>query len=92
MRPSAAAIQFLLTLPPGIQQCDYATLGTAIRTSWHLTSIPGPIRPLSPPFAFRRDYLAAARIRQALTTNPPNPRARFVTFDLSDTGLQVTRS
>jgi galactokinase/mevalonate kinase-like predicted kinase len=41
---------------------------------------------------FAKDATAAARIRQTLTTNPPNPRARFLTFDLSDTGLQVTRS
>jgi galactokinase/mevalonate kinase-like predicted kinase len=41
---------------------------------------------------FAKDATAAARIRQTLTTNPPNPRARFVTFALSDPGLQVTRS
>jgi len=34
----------------------------------------------------------AARIRQILTDNPPNPRARFVSFAISTTGMQVTRS
>jgi len=41
---------------------------------------------------FAKDTEAAARIRQQLTAHPPNPRARFVNFSLSDTGLQVTRS
>lgn len=41
---------------------------------------------------FAKDAEAAARIRQTLTTNPPNPRARFVNFSLSATGLQITRS
>ncbi|MFO1513735.1 MAG: bifunctional fucokinase/fucose-1-phosphate guanylyltransferase, partial [Verrucomicrobiota bacterium] len=41
---------------------------------------------------FAKDAEAAVRIRQHLTVNPPNPRARFVDFSLSDTGLQVTRS
>ena len=41
---------------------------------------------------FAADEAAAARIRDTLTANPPNPRARFVDFSLSDTGLQVTRS
>lgn len=41
---------------------------------------------------FAKDEEAAARIRHQLTTTPPNPRARFVSFNLSDTGLQVTRS
>lgn len=41
---------------------------------------------------FAKDAAAAARIRQTLTDHPPNPRARFVDFALSDTGLQVTRS
>jgi hypothetical protein len=41
---------------------------------------------------FAKDETAAARIRQALTDRPPNPRARFVDFSLSETGLQVTRS
>jgi galactokinase/mevalonate kinase-like predicted kinase len=41
---------------------------------------------------FAKDDDAGVRIRQTLTTHPPNPRARFVSFNLSDTGLQVTRS
>jgi galactokinase/mevalonate kinase-like predicted kinase len=41
---------------------------------------------------FAKDAGAAARIRERLTAHPPNPRARFVDFSLSDTGLQVTRS
>jgi len=39
-----------------------------------------------------KDADSAARIRQILIANPPNARARFVHFDLSETGLQVTRS
>ncbi len=39
-----------------------------------------------------KDSDAASRIRQSLTANPPNPRARFVDFELSNTGLQLTRS
>lgn len=39
-----------------------------------------------------RDPAAAQRIRERLTRNPPNPRARFVDFTISSTGLQVTRS
>ena len=39
-----------------------------------------------------KDETAAARIRQTLAARPPNARARFVDFSLSDTGLQVTRS
>ena len=41
---------------------------------------------------FAHDEDAARRIRSALTAQPPNDRARFVDFRLSDTGLQVTRS
>jgi len=41
---------------------------------------------------FAKDTEAATRIREQLTANPPNPRARFVNFSLSDSGLQVTRS
>lgn len=41
---------------------------------------------------FAKDAEAGARVREQLTANPPNPRARFVNFSLSDTGLQVTRS
>jgi len=39
-----------------------------------------------------KDEQAARSIRQTLTDNPPNERARFVSFGLSDTGLQLTRS
>lgn len=41
---------------------------------------------------FAKDAEAAGRIRGQLTMHPPNQRARFVNFSLSDTGLQVTRS
>lgn len=39
-----------------------------------------------------KDPAAARRIRDRLTRYPPNPRARFVEFSLSSTGLQVSRS
>jgi galactokinase/mevalonate kinase-like predicted kinase len=39
-----------------------------------------------------KDERAAGKIRQVLTANPPNPRARFVNFSVSETGLQLTRS
>lgn len=35
---------------------------------------------------------AALKIRNILTSNPPNERARFVDMKLSDSGLQVSRS
>ena len=38
------------------------------------------------------DPAAAAGIRAALTDDPPNGRARFVTPSVSPTGLQITRS
>lgn len=41
---------------------------------------------------FCKDETAAARAKRVLTESPPNPRARFVDFNLSETGLQVTRS
>jgi galactokinase/mevalonate kinase-like predicted kinase len=41
---------------------------------------------------FAKDAAAAARIRESLTANPPNALARFVQLELSETGLQVTRS
>jgi galactokinase/mevalonate kinase-like predicted kinase len=41
---------------------------------------------------FGKDETAAARIKHHLTSNPPNTRARFVDFTLSETGLQLTRS
>lgn len=39
-----------------------------------------------------RDPEAACRIREILTSNPPNKRARFVDMSLSKSGLQVSRS
>ena len=39
-----------------------------------------------------KDEAAAGLIRAHLTRHPPNPRARFVQFGLSETGLQITRS
>jgi galactokinase/mevalonate kinase-like predicted kinase len=41
---------------------------------------------------FGKDEAAAAKIKQRLTSRPPNNRARFVDFGLSETGLQLTRS
>jgi galactokinase/mevalonate kinase-like predicted kinase len=41
---------------------------------------------------FPKDEAATEKIRQTLTAHPPNDRARFVEFNLSETGLQVTRS
>jgi galactokinase/mevalonate kinase-like predicted kinase len=39
-----------------------------------------------------RDLQAASRIRTILMHAPPNPRARFVDWKLSDTGLELTKS
>ena len=39
---------------------------------------------------FGKDETAAAKIKQLLTSDPPNARARFVDFSLSQTGLQMT--
>lgn len=39
-----------------------------------------------------KDPQAAVRIREALTLNVPNPRARFVEMSLSSKGFQVSRS
>jgi hypothetical protein len=39
-----------------------------------------------------KDEAGAASIKQVLTSHPPNSRARFVDFSLSETGLQLTRS
>jgi len=39
-----------------------------------------------------KDVDAANRLRTTLRDNPPNDRARFVQFEVSTTGLQVTRS
>ncbi len=41
---------------------------------------------------FGKDEDAAVRIKRTLTQNPPNARARFVAFNVSETGLQLTRS
>lgn len=41
---------------------------------------------------FAKDVEAASRIRLALESAPPNPRARFVDLGLSEGGFQVTRS
>ena len=43
-------------------------------------------------FLMAHDEAAAKRIRERLTAEPPNPRARFVEFSLSETGTQITRS
>jgi len=39
-----------------------------------------------------KDPEAAAKIRRLLTINPLTPRARFVTMNLSNTGMQISRS
>jgi galactokinase/mevalonate kinase-like predicted kinase len=39
-----------------------------------------------------KDTVSAAAIRESLTTNAPNPRARFVDLEISHTGIQITRS
>jgi len=39
-----------------------------------------------------KDEEAALRMKRLLLQNPPNPRARFVDFSLSETGLELTRS
>ena len=39
-----------------------------------------------------KDEGAAAKIKRTLAEQPPNPRARFVEFSVSETGLQLTRS
>lgn len=41
---------------------------------------------------FAKDAEAASRVRHALKSNPPNDRARFVDFEVSDHGLELTRS
>lgn len=43
-------------------------------------------------YMIAKDPEAATRIRQILTEQKPNPRARFVEMTLSRTGLQVSRS
>jgi galactokinase/mevalonate kinase-like predicted kinase len=39
-----------------------------------------------------KDEEAALRIRQEMTQNPVNPRGRFLDFNISETGFQVTKS
>lgn len=39
-----------------------------------------------------KDVQAALRIREELSKNPPNSSARFVEMELSDKGLQISRS
>jgi galactokinase/mevalonate kinase-like predicted kinase len=39
-----------------------------------------------------KDPEAGSRIKETLLRHPPNARARFVDFTLSETGLQLTRS
>lgn len=41
---------------------------------------------------FAKDPGAAGIIRSKLLQNPPNPQARFVDWDLSFTGLEITKS
>lgn len=43
-------------------------------------------------YMIAKDPQAAGKIRQILTANPPNERARFVEMSLSEKGLQVSRS
>ncbi len=39
-----------------------------------------------------KDEGAGSRIREHLAARPPNPRARFVDYSISPSGLQITRS
>ena len=43
-------------------------------------------------YMIAKDPTAARRIREILTLNPPNNRARFVDLSISNTGLQISRS
>lgn len=43
-------------------------------------------------FIMAKSPEAAAKIRNILTSNPPNKRARFVDFNVSEQGFQVSRS
>ena len=43
-------------------------------------------------YIIAKDPEAAVKIREILSSNPPNDRARFVDMNLSETGFQVTRS
>jgi galactokinase/mevalonate kinase-like predicted kinase len=41
---------------------------------------------------FAKDTAAASRIREVLTRNPLNNRARFIEWGISNHGFKVTRS
>ncbi len=43
-------------------------------------------------FMIAKDEDAAQKVKELLRQNPPNSRARFVDFDLSDSGMLITRS
>lgn len=43
-------------------------------------------------YMIAKDPTAARRIREILTQNPPNNKARFVELNISNTGLQISRS
>ena len=43
-------------------------------------------------YMIAKDPGAARRIREILTRNPPNDKARFVEMTISTTGLQTSRS
>ena len=43
-------------------------------------------------YIIAKDPVAARRIREILTQNPPNNRARFVEMTISKTGLQISKS
>ncbi len=74
------------TNPPGVQQI-FAQIGDYLAAGKLLGAGGGGYLLL-----LGKDETAATRIRRELTATPPNPRARFVDFSLSDTGLELTRS
>ena len=41
---------------------------------------------------FAKDLQSANRIKALLNDSPPNPRARFVDWSLSGSGLEITKS
>jgi galactokinase/mevalonate kinase-like predicted kinase len=41
---------------------------------------------------FTKDEIATAKIKEILAKNPTNERARFVHFEISNSGFQVTKS
>jgi hypothetical protein len=43
-------------------------------------------------FLCARDAAAGAQIRARLEAHPPNPRARFIDFSVSERALEVTVS